>query len=72
MFGLLPVGPWEIALILAIVLIIFGPGKLPQVGRMLGKSIREFRSTVKDVEDAVKLEDDIIEDKDNKDRKSNG
>ncbi len=36
-------GPMEIGLILLIVLIIFGVGRLPQVGGALGKSIREFR-----------------------------
>jgi sec-independent protein translocase protein TatA len=36
-------GPLEIGLILVIVLIVFGVGKLPQVGGAVGKSIREFR-----------------------------
>ena len=36
-------GPWEIALILVIVLIVFGVGKLPQVGSALGKSINAFK-----------------------------
>jgi sec-independent protein translocase protein TatA len=36
-------GPLEIGLILLIILIVFGVGKLPQVGGALGKSIREFR-----------------------------
>ena len=36
-------GPWEIVLILAIVLILFGVGKLPQVGHALGKGLRSFR-----------------------------
>ncbi len=36
-------GPMEIGLIVLLVLIIFGVGKLPQVGSALGKSIREFR-----------------------------
>jgi len=59
MFGILPtIGPMEIILILIIVLIIFGPGKLPQVGKSLGKAIRDFRGSVKEVEDAVKLDDD--------------
>jgi len=35
-------GPLEIGLILVIVLVIFGAGKLPEVGRALGKSIHEF------------------------------
>jgi sec-independent protein translocase protein TatA len=36
-------GGWEWFIILVIVIIIFGVGKLPQVGGALGKSIREFR-----------------------------
>ena len=41
MFGRL--GPWEIGLILAIVVIVFGVGKLPQVGGAVGKGLRSFR-----------------------------
>ncbi len=37
------VGPLELIIILVIVIIIFGVGKLPTVGGALGKSIREFR-----------------------------
>ena len=36
-------GPWEIGLILMIILIVFGVGKLPQVGSALGKGMRAFR-----------------------------
>jgi len=36
-------GPWEIALILVIILIVFGVGRLPQVGGAIGKGIRSFR-----------------------------
>jgi sec-independent protein translocase protein TatA len=36
-------GPMEIALILLIVLIVFGVGKLPQVGGAIGRGIREFQ-----------------------------
>ena len=36
-------GPWEIGLILIIVLIIFGVGKLPQIGGAIGKGIRSFK-----------------------------
>ncbi len=36
-------GPWEIGLILAIVLIVFGVGKLPQIGGAIGKGLRAFR-----------------------------
>ena len=37
------IGPWEIALILAIILIVFGVGKLPHVGGAIGKGLRAFR-----------------------------
>jgi len=37
------IGPWEIALVLVIILIVFGVGKLPQVGGALGKGIRAFK-----------------------------
>ena len=36
-------GPFEIGVILVIILIVFGVGKLPQVGAALGKSIRSFK-----------------------------
>ena len=36
-------GPWEIGLILIIILIVFGAGKLPQIGGAIGKGIRAFR-----------------------------
>ena len=37
------VGPWEIGLILLIILVVFGVGKLPSVGGAIGKGLREFR-----------------------------
>ena len=36
-------GPWEIALIVIVILIVFGVGRLPQVGGAIGKGIRNFR-----------------------------
>ena len=37
------IGPWEIGLILVIILIVFGVGKLPQVSGAIGKGLRSFR-----------------------------
>ncbi|WP_455277045.1 Sec-independent protein translocase subunit TatA/TatB [[Eubacterium] cellulosolvens] len=37
------IGPWEIALILAIVLIIFGPKKLPELAKSMGDAIKQYR-----------------------------
>jgi sec-independent protein translocase protein TatA len=44
MFG--NVGPLEIAIVLIIALIVFGPKRLPELGRSLGKGIREFRGSL--------------------------
>jgi TatA/E family protein of Tat protein translocase len=49
-------GPLELVIILVIALLILGPGKLPDVGAALGKSIREFRKASADVQDAVKVD----------------
>jgi len=46
-----PPGPWEIGLILVIILIIFGVGKLPQVGAAFGKGIRAFKRGQTDEEE---------------------
>jgi TatA/E family protein of Tat protein translocase len=52
-FGL---GPVELIIVLVIALLVLGPGKLPDVGAALGKSIREFRKAATDVEEATKLD----------------
>ena len=43
MFGL---SVWELAIILAIVILVFGVGRLPEVGNGVGKAIREFRKAL--------------------------
>ena len=48
--GLGPLGPVELGLILVIVILIFGVGRLPEVGGAIGKGIREFRHATKDDE----------------------
>lgn len=40
------VGPLELAIVLIIALIVFGPKRLPELGRSLGRGIREFRGSV--------------------------
>ena len=51
-------GPLELVIILVIALLILGPGKLPEVGASLGKSIREFRKASSDVQESVKVDTD--------------
>ncbi len=51
-------GPLELIIILVIALLVLGPGKLPDVGSALGKSIREFRKASSDVQEAVNVKVD--------------
>jgi sec-independent protein translocase protein TatA len=44
----MPFGPWEIFILLLIVVVIFGAGRLSQVGGAMGKSVREFRGAVRE------------------------
>ena len=57
MFGL---GHWELLIILALVLIIFGAGKLPQIGAGIGQGIRNFKKGVAEVETEIKEEPEKI------------
>jgi sec-independent protein translocase protein TatA len=41
-----PVGPLELIIVLVIVLVIFGPKRLPSLGRQLGSGMREFKDSV--------------------------
>jgi sec-independent protein translocase protein TatA len=59
MFGL---GHWELIIILVIILIIFGAGKLPEIGSGMGKAIRNFKTGVSDSEkEKGKVEDEKVE-----------
>ncbi|MCK4430783.1 MAG: TatA/E family twin arginine-targeting protein translocase [Candidatus Aminicenantes bacterium] len=55
MFG--NIGFPELLIILVIALLIFGPKKLPEVGRSLGKALREFRKTSDEIKE--KFEEEI-------------
>lgn len=48
MFGNL--GMWEVLILLFIVLLLFGAKRLPEIGGALGKGIREFKGSIKEVE----------------------
>lgn len=40
------IGPLEIVIVLVLALVIFGPKRLPELGRSLGKGLREFKSSI--------------------------
>lgn len=57
------IGPLEIILILAVLLLLFGAKRLPEIGRSMGRSLREFKGATKGLADDVKSglddEDDV-------------
>lgn len=55
MFGL---GTQELLIVLALIMIVFGAGKLPQIGSSLGKGVRNFKQGVGDAGDEVKKMED--------------
>lgn len=65
MFGL---GTQELLIILVIVMVIFGAGKLPQIGEGLGKAIKNFKKTANEAEDAIDITPDDEKDKSEEDK----
>lgn len=56
MFG--GIGMWEIVLIFMAILLLFGAKRLPEIGSSLGKGIREFKGSLREIEGELKLSDD--------------
>ena len=52
-------GPWEIVLILLVIILIFGGKKIPELARGFGKGLREFKKTTREIKDEV---DTVTED----------
>jgi sec-independent protein translocase protein TatA len=55
------IGPLEIVVILIVALIVFGPKRLPELGRSAGKGIREFKNSVTGKDDDDEEEEDVRE-----------
>jgi len=53
----LAIGPWQIVLVVLIVLLMFGGRKIPELMRGLGSGIKEFKDASKEDDTADKIED---------------
>jgi sec-independent protein translocase protein TatA len=62
MFG--SIGPAELILIFIIALLVFGPKKLPEIGRSVGKALREFKKTSDEIKGRIEEEIEASEIKD--------
>jgi sec-independent protein translocase protein TatA len=45
------ISPWELLILLVVVLLVFGPKRLPEMGRSLGKGLREFKDSISGKDD---------------------
>lgn len=52
-----PLGVWEILLILVVILLIFGPRRLPEMAKGIGQSVREFRKGIRDMKDDIERDE---------------
>lgn len=62
MFG--SIGPFELILIFVVALLVFGPKKLPEIGRSVGKALREFKKTSDEIKGRIEEEIEASELKD--------
>ncbi|MET0938392.1 MAG: twin-arginine translocase TatA/TatE family subunit [Gaiellaceae bacterium] len=51
------VGPWELILLVVVLLLVFGSRRLPEIGRSVGKGMREFKQSVTGKDEEPELED---------------
>ena len=62
MFG--SIGPAELILVFVIALLVFGPKKLPEIGRSVGRALREFKRTSEEIKGRIEEEIEASEIKD--------
>ena len=55
-------GPWEIGLIILVIIILFGGKKLPELARGLGLGLREFTKATREIKDEVKSATEDVDD----------
>ncbi|MEQ8330577.1 MAG: twin-arginine translocase TatA/TatE family subunit [Longimicrobiales bacterium] len=56
--GIGGLGMWEMILIFMVVLLLFGARRLPEIGSALGKGIREFKGSIREIEHELKVPDE--------------
>lgn len=52
------IGTTELLLIAGLVLVVFGPKKLPEIGRSFGNGLREFRQATKELKDSIDISEE--------------
>ncbi len=52
------IGAAELLIALGIALLVFGPSKLPEIGKSIGKGLREFKKATREVKESIDLEEE--------------
>lgn len=52
------IGTQELILILGVALLVFGPQKLPEIGKAVGKGLREFKKATNELQNSIAIDDD--------------
>ena len=52
-----PLGIWEVLAIMVVILLVFGPRRLPEMAKGIGQSVREFRKGIRDLKDDFAMDD---------------
>ena len=47
------IGPWQIVIIIAVLVLLFGAKKIPEIARGMGKGIREFKDATKEIKNEI-------------------
>jgi sec-independent protein translocase protein TatA len=58
------IGPTELIIVLVVVLLVFGPKRLPGLGRQLGSGMREFKDSITGKGGDDRADDDVVDDDD--------
>ena len=68
-YPLIMLGTWEIVAIVAVVLLLFGGRKIPELMKGLGKGVKEFKEGMNEVEKEIKVDDQPQKEEYSKDEK---
>lgn len=53
------IGTTELLLIFGLVLVVFGPRKLPEIGKALGRGLKEFKQATKEIKESIDIKESL-------------
>lgn len=56
----LDIGFWEIVVIVVVIMLVFGPHKIPELSRAIGRGLREFRKAMSEIQNSIEAEAESV------------